>query len=368
VKIRNRVAEVLGDTRQRRWAYVILVAVLALLCIIPRPYVARAKVSPQDISSIGLGSMLGGVGAQFQGLASLLGGGRQPVDMYLAVSRSIETTDDVIRRLKLVGPSGYASLDDARRALDRKVDIHSLTGGIIEVEVRTHDTREAEALTSAYVQAISRRLVTLGRERVERKRKVVLDRFKEAATRVTTSEAKLNEFRLRNRIAEPQSELGAAVQIRAGLEARLQAKLVELRIAQEFKGPENPQFVALQSEIATLRDQLARTTKPDEGAGGPNAAGLSAISGDYLNLYRDYKFSQALYEVYARTSEEVAVESLAGETASDVQVIEAPRIDVDRKFNIPAVALLALVILTALFTELYAPATGIVLPFARKTD
>jgi hypothetical protein len=363
--MRTRIAEVLGDTRQRRWAYVIMAAVLALLCVVPRPYVARAKVSPQDISSIGLGSMLGGVGAQFQGLASLLGGGRQPVDMYLAVSRSIETTDDVIRSLNLVGPSGYASVDDARRALDRKVDIHSLTGGIIEVEVRT---REAEALTGAYVKAISRRLVSLGRERVERKRKVVLDRFKEAAARVTTSEAKLNEFRLRNRIAEPQSELGAAVQIRAGLEAQLQAKLVELRIAQEFKGPENPQFVALQAEIATLRDQLARTTKPDEGAGGPNAAGLSAISGDYLNLYRDYRFSQALYEVYARTSEEVAVESLAGETASDVQVIEAPRIDVDRKYNISAVALLALVILTALFTELYAPATGIVLPFARKTD
>ncbi len=37
----------------------------------------------------------------------------------------------------------------------------------------------------------------------------------------------------------------------------------------------------------------------------------------------------------------------------------APRLDDDRKFNISAVALLALVIALALFTEVYAPATGI---------
>ena len=63
--------------------------------------------------------------------------------------------------------------------------------------------------------------------------------------------------------------------------------------------------------------------------------------------------------MYARSSEEIAVESLAAETASDAQVIEAPRLDADRKYNISAVALLALVIALALFTEVYAPATGI---------
>jgi uncharacterized protein involved in exopolysaccharide biosynthesis len=92
---------------------------------------------------------------------------------------------------------------------------------------------------------------------------------------------------------------------------------------------------------------------------GPNVAGLAEVSGEYLNLYRDYRFAQALYEVYARSSEEVAVETLAAETASDVQLIEAPRLDPDRKYNIPAVALLALLIALALFTEVYAPATGI---------
>lgn len=362
---RDRVAAFVDDPRKRRRVYLILALLLAVLCVAPRPYVARAKVVPQDSASIGLGSMMSALGAQFQGLASLFGGGKQPIDMYLAIGRGTEVTDAVIKQLKLVGPDGYATQNKARVALAKKVDVHSLTGGILEIEVRTHDADQAEALTKAYVKAISDRIIMLGRDRVERKREIVTERFREAATRVTSAEARLNDFRRRNRLAAPEAELGSALSIRAGLEAKLQAKLVELQTLQRFQGPENAQLQAVQSEVASLREQIARSAKPAEGAAGPNVAGLTEISGEYLDLFRDYRFAQALYEVYARASEEVAVETLAGDTASDVQVIEAPRVDPDRKFNIPAVALLALVILAAVFTELYAPATGIDLRLGR---
>ncbi|ATY30879.1 capsule biosynthesis protein [Sphingomonas psychrotolerans] len=354
------------EPRQRRIGYAVLALVLALLCFFPQPYVARAKLVPQDNNSIGLGSMMNALGGQLQGFAALFGGAKQPIDMYLAISRGTEVTDAVISELKLVGPNGYASQDRARVALAKKVDIHSLTGGIVEVEARTHDARQAEAMTRAYVQAISDRIIALGRDRVRRKRDVVLQRFKEAAGRVVKSETALNAFRRRNRLAEPEAQLGSALSLRAGLEAQLQAKLVELQTLQRFQGEENPQLQAVQSEVASLREQIARTASPSAGVAGPNVAGLSEVSGEYLNLYRDYRFAQALYEVYARSSEEVAVETLAAETASDVQLIEAPRLDPDRKYNIPAVALLALLIALALFTEIYAPATGIDLRFGRK--
>src|SRR5690606_7289302 len=141
------------------------------------------------------------------------------------------------------------------------------------------------------------------------------------------------------------------------LEAQLQAKQVELRTREQFQGEENPELQALRSEVASLRAQIARTVRPGMGAAGPNVAGLTEVSGEYLDLYRNYRFAQALYEVYARASEEVAVETLAGDTASDVQVIEAARLDADRKFNIPAVALLVLVILAPVFPDGHAPAT-----------
>ncbi len=349
----------IGNPRRRRIAYAVLALALLVLCVVPRPYVARAKVVPQDSGSIGLGSMTSAVGGQAQGLASLLGGAKTPVDLYLAVGRGTEVTDAVIARLKLVGPDGYGSVEKARLALAKRVDIHSLTGGIVEVEVRMHEPVQAQALTAVYVRAISDRLTALGEERVRRKQAVVQRRFREAAGRVVKAEAALGDFRRRNRLAQPEAQLGSALSLRTGLEAQLQAKLVELGTLERFQGPENPQLLAVRSEVTELRSQIARSASPDTGPTGPNVAGLSEVSGEYLNLYRDYRFAQALYEVYARASEEVAVETLTAETATDVQVIEAPRLDVDRKFNIPAVALLLLVIVAALFTEIYAPATGI---------
>jgi len=349
------------DPRPRRRAYAAIALLLALLCIFPQPFVARAKIVPQDNSSLGLGPVMTALGGQLQGFASLFGGGKQPIDMYLAIARGAEVTGDVIRRLDLVGPSGHATERRARVALARKVDIHSLTGGIIEITVRTHDDAEAEAITQAYVGAISDRIGVLGRDRVHRKRQIVEQRFKEAAERVVKAEAALNAFRRRHQLAEPEVQLGSELALRAGLQAQLQAKLVELQTLQRFQGAENPQLQAVQSEVAALRAEIARTTAPGRGAAGPNVAGLSEVSGEYFDRYRDFRFAQALYEVYARSSEEVAVEALAAETASDVQVIEAARLDPDRKFNIPAVALLVLLLLTAAFTEIYAPATGIAL-------
>jgi hypothetical protein len=359
MSIVERAGRWIGDPRRRRIAYAALALALLVLCIVPRPYVARAKVVPQDSSSIGLGSMTSAVGGQAQGLASLLGGVKTPVDLYLAVGRGTEVTDAVIARLSLVGPGAYPSVEKARLALAKRVDIHSLTGGIVEVEVRTHNPAFAQKLTETYVGAISDRLTALGEDRVKRKQAVVQRRFKEAAGRVVKAEAALGNFRRRNNLAQPEAQLGSALSLRAGLEAKLQAKLVELGTLEQFQGPENPQLMAVRSEVSQLRMQIAQSARPDTGPAGPNVAGLTEVSGEYLNLYRDYRFAQALYEVYARTSEEVAVETLAAETATDVQVIEAPRLDDDRKFNISAVALLALVLALALFTEIYAPATGI---------
>jgi uncharacterized protein involved in exopolysaccharide biosynthesis len=358
----------IGDARIRRRGYALGAAVCALLSVVPQPYVARAKIVPQDSSSIGLNSMMNALGGQLGSFASLLGGAKQPIDLYLAVSRTPEVSDMVIRSLKLDAPNAYGSARAAQKALEQKIDIHSLTGGMIEVEARTHDPEESEALTRAYVAAITTQLNALGNDRVLRKRGIVEKRFKEAAERVGMAEGALNAFRRSNNLAAPEAQLGSELSLRAGLQAQLQAKLVELQTARQFQGEENPALQALVSEVASLRAQIARSADPSTGAAGPNVAGLSEVSGRYLDLYRDYRFAQALYEVYARSSEEVTVESLAAETASDAQVVEAPRLDIDRKFNIPAVALLALIILLAFFTEVYAPATAMRIPLISPPD
>jgi len=356
------VGALVADPRWRRIAYVVLALVLAILSVFPQPYMGRAKLVPQDPATSLRGAMAGGAGG-VQDLAALFGGGRRAIDLYLTIGKSDDVRGDVIRDLKLVGSSsGYATERAARVRLEKKVDVQSLPGGVIEIQATSHDEDEALRLTQGYAKAIAQRYKLLNGEQLDTKRALVQSRFREAATRLAEAQAKLDTFRRQNRIsAMPEAELGAALTVRTGLEAQLQAKKVELDTLQQFLGPENPRLISVQSEVRELRQRLAQSVAPGSDGGGPNAGELTELTSNYVNIYRDYVFAQSVYQIYARVSEEVAVEELSGQTGATVQVIEAPHLDAARHYNIPAVAALALLILAVLFTELYAPATGIAL-------
>lgn len=346
--------------RNRRLAYSLLAVILAILCVFPRPWVARAKLLPQDSSSAGLGQILNSLGGQLSSFASLLSGGRPPNDLYLVIGRSAPVTMDVVKALSLAGPGRrYASESAARVALGKKVNVHLLLGGVVEIEATTRDPEESLRLTTAYQNAISGRIAALGRETMKRKSAIVRDRFKDAADRVAQSERTLDEFRRSNRLAAPEQQLGSEIMRTANLQAQIQAKQVELQSLVQVAGPDNVQLQTVRTQLATLQGQLAATDKPSLGMGGPNVSGLSQLQSRYLNLYRDYRFAQGLYDVYARASEQSAVENIVAESATYIQIVEPSNLDPARHYNIPAVGLLMALLLLALFTELYVPATGL---------
>lgn len=356
------VTDRIGDPRVRRWTYAALALVLAILCVFPQPFIGRAKIVPQDPTSP-LGSSLGGAASQLQNLSAIFGGGRRAIDLYLTIGQSEDVRNDVIKKLGLVGSSSdYPDIDRARVRLAKHVDVELLPGGVLQIEARSHDDDEALRLTQAFTEAISKRLRELNGQQVVTKRELLEGRLREAASRLARAQTVLDAFRRANRIsAVPEAELSGAIAVKTGLEANLQAKLVEEQTLEQMLGPDNPQLRAVRSQVAELRGRLAQTTAPTLGQGGPNAGGLTEISSQYINLYRDYIFAQSVYEVYTRLSEEVAVEEVSGREAPTVQVIEAPHIDPERHFNVPAVAALALLALLAFVTEVYAPATGIAL-------
>jgi len=346
----------LADTWRRRLGYAVAAAILAILCLFPQPFVGRTKLVPQDP-----GSLLNTGNGRLQDIAAIFGGGRRGIDLYLTIGQSADVRDDVIRDLRLVGSGkNYTTLQQAQRRLVKRVDVQSLPGGIIEIKVKTHDADESLRLTRGYAAALANRLRALNHDQLQTKQALIASRSREAVTRLASAEGKLAEFRRRNGLSpSPESQLSAAITVRTGLEAELQGRLVELGALQQFLGPENPRLRTLQSQIAGLRSRIAQSVKPDDSAGGPNMGGLTELSNEYFNLYRDYIFAQSIYQVYMRLSEEFAVEELSGKTAETVQIIEAAHLDAWRHYNMSAVAALTLLGLLFLFTEFYAPATGI---------
>ncbi len=346
----------------RRLAYLLAALIAAVLIFFPRPYLARAKIVPQDTGATAASTtaLLGQLGPGTQGIGSLLSGGRPSNDLYLVIGRSDSVAKDVIKRLKLVGPGQmFPTERKARLWLDKKIDIHLLLGGVMEIEAKLYDPALAEKLTAAYARAISDSLASFGEQLINNKRALVEERFRDATQRVASAEAAIDSFRRRNNLAEPEAQFGAALSKRTDLEGQIQAKQLELRSLSQFRGPESNELAAARNELAGLRAQLARTIAPGEGAAGPNLAALTNVQFRYLALYRDLRFQQGIYDIYRRSSEQIAVEEMAAESASYIQVIDPAGLSPDRQYNVWAIASLALIVLMALFTEWYGPATGL---------
>lgn len=358
-----------GDTRRRRIFYVVSLAILALLTIFPRPYVGQARLLPRDPSSA-LGAALGGGASRVQDLSILFSGGVRVIDLYLAIAQSADVRNEVVDKLKLAGPDQqYPTRDAALVAVEREVDVESLPGGILQVVARTHDAQKSLGLTRAFSDAIAERLRKMNSEQIGVKQALLEQRFEQSSARLARAQGALNEFRRANRIsAAPEVELGNAIAVKSGIEARLRAKQVELGTLQEVLGPDNEQLRTVQAELSGLRQQLARATSPSDSAGGPNAGGLTELSTQYLERYRDYLFAQSIYDAYARASEQVAIEDLSGHNAPTVQYVEQPHLEPGIQFNTWAVAGLALLLLVIVFTDFYAPATGISLWFRKNIE
>ncbi len=358
--IRRLFAYWLFNTNPRRLLYLIAAIVFAIFSIFPRPYTARAKLLPQDSSSAGLSQLLTSLSGQLSAFANLLGNGRPPHELYLIIGRGDKTMQGVIQKLKLVGPNArYQTIEEAKLALIKQMDIHLLLGGVLEVQSKTHDPAESLRLTEAFISEISQNVAGLGRTTIASKRKIVNRRTAEARTQVQDAERALSNFRRENRLADAESQLGGELSLRAQIQGKLQAKQLELNTVRQYATADNFQLATVQSEVAALQAQLARASVPASTTNGPNAFGLSTISGQYFDLYRDYRFAQAVYDVYARANEQVSVEELVAEQATYIQMVEPTHLDAERSYNNWAIGMLVLLALMVVFTELYAPATGL---------
>ena len=87
---------------RRRGAVVIAAIVLAVLCVWPRPYMARAQLLPNDYGG-SLASLLGAAGGGGALALGALFGGHQSIESDVTITRSQAVLGVVVRRLRLEG-------------------------------------------------------------------------------------------------------------------------------------------------------------------------------------------------------------------------------------------------------------------------
>jgi tyrosine-protein kinase Etk/Wzc len=292
------------------------VAILGLITafLLPTRYTATTSIlPPQQGSSAGsaLMAQLGSLGS----VASLAGGGlgglKNPNDLQVALMKSRTIEDAMLDRFHLVQLYDLKYRSDARKKLEKVVDIDSGSkDGLIRVSVTDRDPRRAADMANGYVEEFKKRTATLAVTEASQRRLFFEQQLVQAKDNLATAEEELKKTEQKTGLIQLDSQARATIELIAGLRAQIAAKEVQISGMRSFATGENPELQIAQQELAGLQSQAEKMGASSEGAtnalvprGNMQEAGL-----EYVRKLRDVKYYETVFNLIARQYEVAKVD------------------------------------------------------------
>ncbi len=303
-------------------------AALAISFAIPPTYTAKTQFLPPQQQQSAAASMLASLGA-LGGLAGAATGLKNPSDQYIAFMKSVSVQDALIERFKLVERYEAKQKDDARKVLTEKTRIASGKDGLISVEVDDKDPQFAAQLANAHTEELQKLLGRLAVTEAQQRRAFFEKQLALAKENLVKAEVALKSTGVNS--SAVKSSPAAAVEAVARLRAGISAQEVKIASMRGYLTEGAPAMKQALTELLALREQLAKVERDEV----PQAAG----QGDYVARYRDFKYHETLFELFAKQFELAKVdEAREGAVIQVLDVAQAP----ERKSK-PKKALIAII-------------------------
>jgi uncharacterized protein involved in exopolysaccharide biosynthesis len=316
--------------RVRAAVFGVLIALALVFSFFPERYRAAVTLTPTDPQTLGLSGTLGQLGA-----INSVFGNQAAVEVALRVGRSELARDSVIDKLNLAKRLNQPDRIKLHRWLDDKVDIRSLRGGIVLIDMQSRDPTLARDIVGAFADAIQSRLAEISRKQTEYKRDVLVRLVDDSSQQLTLAQARYDDFRLRNRAPTPEAAVETVTLRIPQLETAIKAKQVALAAARQLYTDDNNIVRQLDAELTALEQQLAevRATNPAQGG---NVGRAVSASSQLFKLERDLTIARALYDSYLKFLQGTTVEDLT--STANVRILEPPFIESERQVYMPALA------------------------------
>lgn len=264
-----------------------------LSMLIAPTFTASVTFMPPQQAQAGAASALASLGS-LGALAGLAGGGAlsSTGDRYVALMQSVTVSDRVIEQFKLMTLYDAKFRVDARKELAGNVRINlGKKDGLINVEVDDHSPQQAAAMANQYVEELRRVTSTLAVTDAQQRRVFFERQLQQSRDRLIQAQQALQTsgFNPGALKAEPK----AAAEAYARLKAEATSTEVRLQTLRGALADGTPEVRQQQAALAALREQLARVEQTSNVSGGP----------DYVGKYREFKYQETLFELYARQFE-----------------------------------------------------------------
>jgi tyrosine-protein kinase Etk/Wzc len=294
----------------------VAVAVAGLSLALPNVYSATAKLLPPQQQS-GASALLAQLGGS-AGLAGSLAGVKNPSDTYIGMLKSRTVADRLVARFDLKTRYDTASTELARRQLADNTLIAAGKDGMISISVEDRDPKLVAALANTYVSELQQLNRTLAVTEAAKRRLFFEQQLETAKDNLAKVEAALKGAIDTGGVISVDAESEAVLQTAARLKAQVSAKEIELGAMRAFVTAQNPAYRRVTEELASLRSELDRLEggRPSLSAG----AGKSRPGLENIQLMRDLKYYQMLYELLAKQYEVARLDE--AKDASLIQVLD----------------------------------------------
>jgi uncharacterized protein involved in exopolysaccharide biosynthesis len=307
---------------------VVGLAALGISFAVPPTFTATVKFLPPQQQQSAAASMLASLGG-LGGLAGAAAGLKNPADQYLAFMKSNSVQDELIERFKLQERYETKFKDDTRNELTQNTRASSGKDGIITIQVDDKDPKFAAELANAHVDELQKLLARLAVTEAQQRRAFFEKQLTQVKEKFTEAEQALRATGVSSSVlkSNPTSALAAV----AGLKAQVTAQEVKVGAMRGYLAETAPDFKQAMTELANLRAQLAKQEKDEPAA----AAG----QGDYVAKFREFKYQETLFELFARQFEMAKVDE--SREGAVIQVLDAAQ-PPERKSK-PKKALIAII-------------------------
>ncbi len=303
-------------------------AALGISFFIPPTYTAKTQFLPPQQQQSAAASMLASLGA-LGGLAGAATGLKNPSDQYIAFMKSVSVQDALIERFKLMDRYQAQTKTDARVALSGNSRVASGKDGLISVEVDDKEPQFAAQLANAHAEELQKLLGRLAVTEAQQRRVFFEKQLALAKDNLVKSELALKSTGVNS--SALKSTPAAAVEAVARLRAGISAQEIKIASMRGYLTEAAPAMKQALTELLALREQLAKAERDEV----PQAAG----QGDYVARYRDFKYHETLFELFAKQFELAKVdEARDGAVIQVLDVAQPP----ERKSK-PKKALIAII-------------------------
>jgi uncharacterized protein involved in exopolysaccharide biosynthesis len=313
-------------------AFVLSILISLLL---PKMYMATARVLPPREDNAGLAALLSNADNPLSGLARSFIGGQTPAAIYIGIMKSRTVADELNRKFKLKKLYGAKYIEDVYSELADRTNIEiSIKDQLISVSVKDRDPRRAAEMANAYVDMLDRINRKLDITQGKRKRLFLEGRLKEVRSDLEKAETNLKAFQEKYHLVSIEQQAKVAIEGAADIKSQIIAAQTELEVFKQFGTEKQMEAVMLKAKIEELQKQLNSIEEGQEIGTGASKHPATAKGSEFyipfndlpqlgmelMRLTREAKIQEKLFELITAQYEMAQIEE--SKDVGTIQVID----------------------------------------------